>query len=267
MSRRGCRGRWSAGAEQSIDAAGEVRQVRRVTGRHFRGDVSAVADLHKRPAHRLPVDVPFAQVLPCEPAARPVQLEILQVHLHDPLAKRPDPILRVSVKDHVADVEVGAHPWGFEFIDVARELERAEEKLVPHLLDRDDDLELRRERKQALADYALRSRPGVAIGRRGIDNGGTSRTASAPHRDAFRREVSIPRTLRLTTSASPLERGNCQWSPFMTEWMRSPLLRDASAISSISAVERSSAFRPLQTRPGAPSRSAPRRRGPAGAWK
>jgi len=64
------------------------------------------------------------------------------VHPVDALAERPDPVLGPAVLDDVADVEVGLQPRALELVDVARELQRAEEEVVPDLLDGDDDLEL-----------------------------------------------------------------------------------------------------------------------------
>ena len=70
----------------------------------------------------------------------------------------------IAVLDDVADVEVGPDPGAVELVDVAGELDRAEEELVPDLLDGDLDPVLLGVGDQ-LADVRLRARVGVAVAR------------------------------------------------------------------------------------------------------
>src|SRR5204862_3043924 len=130
---------------------------------------AAIADVGKRAMHRQPVDVAVADVPPGEAAVRTIELEVFQMDLDDAPGERANPILRVAVEDDVADVEVGLQPWRIEFVDVARELERTEEELVPDFLDGDDHLQLLRAWQQSTADHVLRSRPRVAVRRGRID--------------------------------------------------------------------------------------------------
>ena len=61
---------------------------------------------------------------------------------------------------------------------------------------------------------------------------GTSRTVSAPQSLALRMLVSMPARHLATTSGSGEERGNFQWSEFMTEWMGTLARSEAFLISS-----------------------------------
>ena len=91
--------------------------------------------------------------------------------LDRPLAERPDPILRVAVQHDIPDVEPRLDPWALKFVDVLRHLERAEQELVPNLLDGNHHSQLLGQR-QELANLRLRARPGVAIGGLWIHDGG-----------------------------------------------------------------------------------------------
>src|SRR5450759_805157 len=62
----------------------------------------------------------------------------------DALAQGQDPILRVSVLHYVAGVEMGAYPWAVELIYERSHLERAQQKLVPHILGIQQNLGARR---------------------------------------------------------------------------------------------------------------------------
>ena len=149
---------------------GYVLDVRGIASAYFCGDVPLVLDFGERAAHVGPINLAVADVLPLEFAVRAIELEVLQVHFDDARAERADPVLRIAVEDDVADVEIGLQPRGVELVDVARELERAEEELVPDLFDRDDDLELARQRQQPLFDDTLRTLPRLPVGGGGIDD-------------------------------------------------------------------------------------------------
>jgi len=97
--------------QEAVEARRHVLQVRRVTAPGRSGELrrhpAVVADVGEGLADLDPVDVAFAQVLPRELSARPIELEVLQVDLRDARAERADLVLRVSVEDDVPDVEVG----------------------------------------------------------------------------------------------------------------------------------------------------------------
>ncbi len=59
-----------------------------------------------------------------------------------------NPILRITVKHHVAHVEIRFDPGALKFIHVLWHLERAEEEFVPDFLDSDDDLQFLSQRDQ-----------------------------------------------------------------------------------------------------------------------
>jgi hypothetical protein len=94
------------------------------------------------------------------------------VHFHRAGAERANPVLRKAVEHDVADVEIGFEPRRVELVDVAGELDWAQQELVPDLLDCDNHLQLARERQQALANHPLGSRPRVPIRGRLIDDCG-----------------------------------------------------------------------------------------------
>src|SRR4051794_34968424 len=74
--------------------------------------------------------------------------EVLKMQLHDPLSQRMDPVVRVAVDRHVADVEVRADPRRLELVDVAREFDGALQEFIPDLLDANDDFQLRSQRDE-----------------------------------------------------------------------------------------------------------------------
>ena len=97
-------------------------------------------------------------------------MKVLEVHLRDAGAERANPVLRVSIEDDVADVEVRLQPWGIELVDVAGEFERTQQELVPDLLDGDDHSQLARDGQYPLSNDLLGPRPGVSVRRSLIDD-------------------------------------------------------------------------------------------------
>ena len=190
----------------------------------------------------------------------PIEVEVLEVHLGDAGPERADPVLRVAVEHDVADVEVRLQPWRVELVDVAGELQRAQEELVPDLLDGDDHLQLARQRQQPLSNHALRTRPRVLVRRRRVDDGRHQQHGiGAPQRRVAQRRLhagdaaGARRHDRGSTagiasgpSSSPSE------SAARSSWRRrgSPPPPPRA---------RSSAFRWRRSRRPAPSRSAARR--------
>ncbi len=121
----------------------------------------------RRGVDRVPVDLAVLQRHPrCDVF---LELEILDVQLHDSLAQHADPILRVSADGHVADIEIRLDPRAFERIDVACELQRAQQEFIPHFFDPDDDLRLLRYGDQ-LADLPLRPLPSLRVTDIGVDD-------------------------------------------------------------------------------------------------
>src|SRR5438876_11449691 len=108
--------------QESIEAGHDVLQVGGVTapgrGGELRRHPAVVADVGEGLADLDPVDVAFAEVLPRELSARPVELEVLQVDLRDARPERAHPVLRVPVEDDVADVEVGLDPGRAHLVHV-----------------------------------------------------------------------------------------------------------------------------------------------------
>src|SRR5438094_10198983 len=120
--------------QEPVEPRHHVLEVGGVAAVDLGGHPAVVADGVEGPAHLYPVDVALAQVLPGEAAARAVELEVLEVHLGDARAQRAHPVLGIAVEDDIADVEVGLDPGRRELVHVARELDRAEQELVPDLL-------------------------------------------------------------------------------------------------------------------------------------
>src|SRR5204863_462747 len=112
-------------------------------------------------AHRGPVHVAIAEVHPGVAVLR--ALEIFEVDLDDGFAQGANPVLGIAVQHDIADIEPGPDPRAVKFADVLGHFERTEQEPVPDFLDRDDDLELLRQREE-VADLRLRARPGIAIG-------------------------------------------------------------------------------------------------------
>src|SRR5262245_13845807 len=79
--------------EESIDARRDVLQVRGVAAVQLRRHVAGVLDVAERAAHLGPVDVALAQVLPRKAPVPAIEVEVLQVDLHDAGPERPDPVL------------------------------------------------------------------------------------------------------------------------------------------------------------------------------
>ena len=121
--------------QEAVEARDHVLQVRGVAALDLGRDPAVVADLGEGLAHLGPVHVALAEVLPGERPLLAVELEVLDVDAGDPRPEGADPVLRIAVEEHVAHVEVGLHPGRGELVDVARHLERAQEELVPDLLD------------------------------------------------------------------------------------------------------------------------------------
>src|SRR5258706_10335926 len=96
--------------QEPIEAGDDVLQVGGVTAADLRRHPAVVADVGEGLADVDPVDVAFAEVLPRELSARPVELEVLQMDLRDAGPERAHPVLRVAVEDDVPDVEVGLNP-------------------------------------------------------------------------------------------------------------------------------------------------------------
>ena len=103
---------------------------------HLGGDPALVADARRPGGRRASRSRPPLAELVVEPFRLGI---LLDVDLDDPLAELADPFLGIAELDDVADVEVGDDRGALELVDVAGELEGAEQELVPDLLDGDLD--------------------------------------------------------------------------------------------------------------------------------
>src|SRR6266567_600661 len=164
-----CRRLSGPAEEQPVHAVAHVTQVGLIAFFQFRHGATGVSDFSEGLAHYRPVYIAVAEINPgvsVFPA-----FEIFEVDLHDPLAKRSNPVLRVAVEQHVADVEPRFDPRAVELVDVAGHFERAQEELVPDFLDGDHDFQIFGKRNK-FADLLLRARPSVAIRGLRIHDGG-----------------------------------------------------------------------------------------------
>src|SRR5262249_23626464 len=127
--RRRTAGEGLVAGQDPVHAGGDVLEVGGVGaprgGAQLRRHPAAVAGLGEGLAHLDPVDVALAEVDPVEPAVRAVELEVLQVDLRDARPERADPVLRITIEDHVDHVAIGIEPRGLSLVDVLRELRRA----------------------------------------------------------------------------------------------------------------------------------------------
>ncbi len=127
----------------------------------FRDHPASVLHVIKRADHRRPIRVALHEldVKTCTRSLRVADFPavFLHVDLGDARAKHANPVIGPTVVYDVTNIEVPANEWALERVDVARRFERAEEKLVPHVLDGDDDAERFGERNHLrdLGDGAL----------------------------------------------------------------------------------------------------------------
>src|SRR5438445_11028788 len=129
-----------AAEEQPVHAAAHVTEVSFVTGWKLGDGAAEVADFRESFAHGRPVHVTVTKIDPGVSIF--LALEVFEVNLDDALAEGANPVLRKSVKHHVADVEPSLNPRALELADVAGHFERAQEELVPHFLDGNYDFQL-----------------------------------------------------------------------------------------------------------------------------
>jgi hypothetical protein len=132
--------------EDLVSAKTEFFQIAFVPCANFDRNPAVIANFPKSPADIRPVDSLRPSVLGIELRMICSGLEALDMNFDEPLADGSNPVLRKAVGDYIADVEVGPDPGAVELIDIPDEFERAQQKSVSHVLDRDDDLELLSER-------------------------------------------------------------------------------------------------------------------------
>ena len=137
----------------------DVLHRRQVAEADLGGDPALVADVEQGLADGGPVDLALA-----ERVVEPLGLGVfLDVDLEDPLAQLADPLLRDSRTRRRCRRRSRRRPQGLlELVDVAGELDGAEEELVPDLLDRDLDAGL-----LGVGDQLADVRPASACRRRG----------------------------------------------------------------------------------------------------
>src|SRR6266446_3433881 len=139
-------------AQQAVDSAADVAQIRLAAAIQLGDDAAAVADVGEGLAHGGPVDVAIAEVYPGVTAL--FALEVFEVDLDDAFAQRANPILGVPVEHDIADIKPRLHPGAVKLAEVLDHFERAEQELVPYFFDGDDDLHLLGERHK-LANLCL----------------------------------------------------------------------------------------------------------------
>src|SRR5258708_37119912 len=105
-----------AGQDQ-IEPAVDFLEVGGITAIELDGGGSGIANLGQRLVYFGPFDFALAQRHPLAHFSL-LELEVLDVELHDALAERANPVLRVAGNHHVADIEVRADPRALELVDV-----------------------------------------------------------------------------------------------------------------------------------------------------
>src|SRR5229473_6272615 len=153
--------RSGAAEEEVVDTAAHIPQVGLVAALELRDGAARIADIGEGLADCWPVHIAIAQVHPG--VAIFLALEVFEMNVGDVLSERANPILRIAVKDHVADVEPSLDPRATELADVLEHFEGTQQEPVPHFLDGDHNFQFFGEREQ-LADLVLRARPSVAVG-------------------------------------------------------------------------------------------------------
>src|SRR6266481_2801268 len=118
---------------QAVDAAADVAQVGFVAAVEFANGAAGVPDFAKGLADGFPVHIAITEVHPF--VAIFFALEVFQVHLDDALPQRASPVLRISVKHHIADVEPRLDPRTLKLLDVCSHLQRTQQKFVPDFFD------------------------------------------------------------------------------------------------------------------------------------
>src|SRR4030095_3040864 len=78
--------------QHSLHTAGHLLEIFGRTAFELRGHVASIVDLCERTSHIGPVDVSLPDILPGEPAARPIDMKVLQVHLDDSRAQCANPV-------------------------------------------------------------------------------------------------------------------------------------------------------------------------------
>ena len=97
-----------------VDAATDLFQIGGVTTRKFNRHVSLVTDLTNRLANLRPVDAALTK----SDELSVIGLEVLEMHLDDPLAKGANPLLRIAVHHDISDIEIGLDPRALELVDI-----------------------------------------------------------------------------------------------------------------------------------------------------
>src|SRR6267378_8170804 len=120
---------------QAVDAATHIPEVGLVPALQFGNGASRVANLTKGLAHGGPLNVAISEVHPL--VAIFLALEVFQVDFGNALPQRTNPVLRIAVEQHVANVEPRLNPRTLELADIRSHLQRTQQKLVPYFFDGD----------------------------------------------------------------------------------------------------------------------------------
>src|SRR5579884_1175876 len=116
-----------------VHAGADIAQIGLVATGQLGVEIAVVADLRERPTHLRPVHIPLQQRHELIGGT----LEVFEMHLPDAPAQRANPVLRPAENDHISHVEIDLYQRVPERIDVVGKLQRAEQEVVPDLLDAD----------------------------------------------------------------------------------------------------------------------------------
>ena len=111
---------------------------------------SVIIYIVERAAHSRPVNAAIARMDELATVAIRVELEIFDVQFRDEAVERFDPILRWRLLHMIANIEVGLYPGAVKRRDKLPEKSRFHPKIVPHVFQGDDDLQLLGKRNELL---------------------------------------------------------------------------------------------------------------------
>src|SRR6266576_1483680 len=121
--------------DKPIKAADYVTEIGFITSLKLGDGTARITYVGKGLPHCGPVHVPVTQVDPRVSIF--LALEILDVNLDDAVSQGVNPVLRITVKEHVPHVEPGFYPRTLKLTNIFGHLKRAQEEFVPNFFDGD----------------------------------------------------------------------------------------------------------------------------------
>lgn len=106
--------------QDQIEAMAYFSKISGVASVKFYCRCSFIAYIGESVVDVPPIDIAFSQGYPFRLSFSIA--EILEVKFCNSLSHHSNPILRIAVEHHVADVEVSSQPWAFEVVYIAREI-------------------------------------------------------------------------------------------------------------------------------------------------